>query len=247
MTEPRLPIDDVLPELVRAIDEAGIAEGRQLTSWPSIKTDLINAGAEWVDQEVVEALITFEKQKPKPREPKAGLAVRKADAARAVLSGYLVQTDPIDVPTQVVEPAVDQEGLDEAMETIAEPAVSGPVVIKVGDKEVDLPVSAYAPALEIRVIDGAMKPHIDPETGVMVSGTLRTAAERLPAIARMGFDVVYLPPVHPIGTSFVSIPMKEKTSASAPAGAVSEYLPLTSVMVPTVVPFTATDTPGRGA
>lgn len=31
------------------------------------------------------------------------------------------------------------------------------------------------------------------------SGTLRTAAQRLPAIADMGFDVVYLPPVHPIG------------------------------------------------
>ncbi len=30
-------------------------------------------------------------------------------------------------------------------------------------------------------------------------GTLRTAARRLDAIARMGFDVVYLPPVHPIG------------------------------------------------
>jgi starch synthase (maltosyl-transferring) len=35
-----------------------------------------------------------------------------------------------------------------------------------------------------------------------VTGTLRTAAERLPAVARMGFDVVYLPPVHPIGQSF---------------------------------------------
>ncbi|WP_409239456.1 alpha-1,4-glucan--maltose-1-phosphate maltosyltransferase, partial [Streptomyces sp. PA5.6] len=35
-----------------------------------------------------------------------------------------------------------------------------------------------------------------------VSGTFRTAAERLPAIAEMGFDVVYLPPVHPIGTTF---------------------------------------------
>lgn len=33
------------------------------------------------------------------------------------------------------------------------------------------------------------------------SGTLRTAARRLPAIAAMGFDVVYLPPIHPIGTS----------------------------------------------
>ncbi len=34
------------------------------------------------------------------------------------------------------------------------------------------------------------------------SGTLRTAAERLPAVAAMGFDVVYLPPVHPIGASY---------------------------------------------
>lgn len=33
------------------------------------------------------------------------------------------------------------------------------------------------------------------------SGTLRTAADRLPAIARAGFDVVYLTPIHPIGTT----------------------------------------------
>jgi len=35
-----------------------------------------------------------------------------------------------------------------------------------------------------------------------VSGTMRTAAKRLDAVAAMGFDVVYLPPVHPIGTAF---------------------------------------------
>ncbi len=34
-----------------------------------------------------------------------------------------------------------------------------------------------------------------------VSGTLRTASRRLDAVAAMGFDVVYLPPVHPIGTT----------------------------------------------
>jgi protease I len=34
--------------------EADIVEGRTLTSWPSIKTDLLNAGASWVDREVVE-------------------------------------------------------------------------------------------------------------------------------------------------------------------------------------------------
>jgi starch synthase (maltosyl-transferring) len=34
------------------------------------------------------------------------------------------------------------------------------------------------------------------------SGTFATAAKRLPAIAAMGFDVVYIPPIHPIGTTF---------------------------------------------
>jgi len=33
--------------------EAGGVQGRTLTSWPSLKTDLRNAGANWVDQEVV--------------------------------------------------------------------------------------------------------------------------------------------------------------------------------------------------
>lgn len=34
--------------------EAGVVAGRTVTSWPSIRTDLTNAGARWVDQEVVE-------------------------------------------------------------------------------------------------------------------------------------------------------------------------------------------------
>ena len=32
--------------------DAGVVKGRTLTSWPSIKTDLRNAGATWVDEEV---------------------------------------------------------------------------------------------------------------------------------------------------------------------------------------------------
>jgi protease I len=33
--------------------DAGVVAGRHLTSWPSVRTDLANAGAEWVDEEVV--------------------------------------------------------------------------------------------------------------------------------------------------------------------------------------------------
>ena len=43
--------------------EAGVVDGRKLTSWPSLQTDLRNAGAEWVDEEVVvdEGLVTSRK------------------------------------------------------------------------------------------------------------------------------------------------------------------------------------------
>jgi len=43
--------------------EAGVIQGKTLTSWPSLKTDIRNAGADWVDREVVtdEGLVTSRK------------------------------------------------------------------------------------------------------------------------------------------------------------------------------------------
>jgi protease I len=43
--------------------DAGIAQAKHLTSWPSLKTDLCNAGAEWSDEQVVidDRLITSRK------------------------------------------------------------------------------------------------------------------------------------------------------------------------------------------
>jgi len=43
--------------------EGGAARGYRMTSWPSLKTDIKNAGADWVDQEVVvdDNLITSRK------------------------------------------------------------------------------------------------------------------------------------------------------------------------------------------
>ena len=43
--------------------EAGVVQGRTVTSWPTLQTDLRNAGAEWVDREVVvdDGLVTSRK------------------------------------------------------------------------------------------------------------------------------------------------------------------------------------------
>jgi deglycase len=43
--------------------EAGVVRGRKVTSWPSLETDIRNAGGDWVDQEVVvdDGLVTSRK------------------------------------------------------------------------------------------------------------------------------------------------------------------------------------------
>jgi protease I len=70
--------------------EADVAEDRTLTSWPSIRTDLLNAGARWVDRDVVEDgnLITSRKPEDLPvfcaallRQLRDGVAQRVKGAA----------------------------------------------------------------------------------------------------------------------------------------------------------------------
>ena len=48
--------------------DAGAVRGRKMTSWPSLKADLTNAGATWVDEEVVceQGLVTSRKPKDIP-------------------------------------------------------------------------------------------------------------------------------------------------------------------------------------
>jgi protease I len=48
--------------------EAGVVEGRKLTSWPSLKTDIGNAGGIWSDEEVItdKGLVTSRKPQDIP-------------------------------------------------------------------------------------------------------------------------------------------------------------------------------------
>jgi starch synthase (maltosyl-transferring) len=62
--------------------------------------------------------------------------------------------------------------------------------------------------------EGAVR-HAD---GSWRSGTFRTAAKRIPAVAAMGFDVLYLPPVHPIGVAFRKGPNNTMTPGPGDPG-----------------------------
>jgi starch synthase (maltosyl-transferring) len=55
----------------------------------------------------------------------------------------------------------------------------------------------------------------DEENSKWISGTFDSSHERIEAAAQMGFDVIYIPPIHPIGTSFRKGP--NNTLAPGPA------------------------------
>jgi protease I len=59
--------------------EADVADGRTVTSYPSIRTDLINAGARWVDRQVVEDGNLITSRKPDDLEAFSDAILRQLD------------------------------------------------------------------------------------------------------------------------------------------------------------------------
>ena len=58
----------------------------------------------------------------------------------------------------------------------------------------------------------------DAKTKVWTSGTFKTAAKRLPAVAEMGFNILYMPPIHPIGVAFRKGPNNTLTAGPQDPG-----------------------------
>ena len=85
--------------------EAGLVKGRTLTSWPSLRTDVRNAGGEWVDEAVVvdQKLVTSRKPDDLPQFCDRMIAAFAGAADEASLDRMVEQTfpasDPLPGPT----------------------------------------------------------------------------------------------------------------------------------------------------
>ena len=128
-----------------------------------------------LDNPPVEPLVTFKGTEAVVRKPESGTVVDRNAAAKAIREAYLVK-DRIELPVTGAKPTVGQAALDTALKTIVEPAMSGPVTVHVADQEISLPVSAYAPALSVRVVGVALRPHLDP---ALLAGPLTNATTGL--------------------------------------------------------------------
>ena len=123
--------------------------------------------------------------------------VRREAAARQVLLDAISALRDTARPAEVrlaagTSPQVRQILSQAPLRDYVSPSATYPLTV-------DRPLAMYGSWYEFFPrSEGAVR---DPVTGQWTSGTLHTAAERLPAIAQMGFDVVYLTPIHPIGTT----------------------------------------------
>jgi vancomycin resistance protein YoaR len=135
-----------------------------------------------LDNPPVEPLVTFKDDEPVVREPRSGTVVDRDAAAKAIREAYLVK-ERIELPVTGAKPTVGHAALDRAMKQIVEPAVSGPVTVRVADQEISLPVSAYTPALSVRVVGIALRPHLDPKllAGPLTDATTGLAKEAVNA------------------------------------------------------------------
>jgi glycosidase len=128
-----------------------------------------------------------------PDSPAAALDSAAAEPPSPAAATILPAVPPADAPVSAeaatVLPAVPPA--DAPVSAATEPVSAAAPVTPAG-----APVAALASAAPAPASAAAVTRPVPTEPR---HGTFATAAQRLPAIARMGFDIVYLPPIHPIG------------------------------------------------
>jgi vancomycin resistance protein YoaR len=84
-------------------------------------------------------------------KPAEGVTLEPEQAEEAVLDAYPASGEPFALPVQTAKPKVGTDALDRAMADYAEPAVSAPIELAVGDKSVELSPEELAPALKLTI------------------------------------------------------------------------------------------------
>lgn len=110
--------------------------------------------------------------KPTVSNASAGRSLDVAGAITALQHGFLTSTR-IEAPLSAADPDITTEEANEALATVAQPALSGPVTISIGDKTLDVSAQTIGSALTFQAADGKLTPQVNPTT------LLKASEERL--------------------------------------------------------------------
>ncbi|TCC60492.1 hypothetical protein E0H73_21420 [Kribbella pittospori] len=114
-----------------------------------------------VNRPATEGTITFKEATPVQHAPAEGLQLDNAKAADALVDAYPAGDKPADLPVNVTKPQAGTDAMDKALKDFAEPAMSGPVRLTVGDKSAELQPKEFGPALTVTVKDGNATPALN--------------------------------------------------------------------------------------
>ena len=97
------------------------------------------------------------------RDPAVGKGVDPVAAADAVVAAYLDEEPAVDLELSDVQPEIDEADVREALDSFANPAMSGPVTLIFDKSRVRLSPREYADALAMQPHNGELVPTVDAE------------------------------------------------------------------------------------
>ena len=117
--------------------------------------------AKQVNRAATEGTITFPDAKAEQHPPADGLQLDNGKATDTLVAAYPSDGNAKDLPVSVTKPKAGTEAIEKAMKEYAEPAMSGPVRLTVGERGVNLTPAELAPALKLVAKDGDFTPSLD--------------------------------------------------------------------------------------
>ena len=118
--------------------------------------------ADEVGTAAVDGAVAFRDGQIEVTDPAPGTGFDPEATEEALLDSYLAAgDDAVELEPTVVQPEIGEEQVQRALDTFANPAMSGPVTLVFGDSPVELRPRDFSAALGMRAEDGALVPELD--------------------------------------------------------------------------------------
>ena len=137
--------------------------------------------ARQVDEPAVEGAVRFARGVATARYPVRGAELDRAAAAAVIRRAFLHDSGPgeiVALPTRVARSTVTADEVSRAMDTFANPATSGPVMVRFNRRDVQVPPAAFTSALSMKAVGSQLRPQVDDKE------LLRALRPRMKALAR---------------------------------------------------------------
>ncbi len=118
--------------------------------------------------------VRFDHQRVDVVKPRPGRTIDPQQAQEAITAAYLSQDRAAHIDLVPSAPAIDEADVHEAVQTFANPAMSGPVALDFEEQTVRLQPRDFAAALSMRAVGGRLEPHV--RAGLLVPLVRRAMA-----------------------------------------------------------------------